>query len=684
MKSSWNEQEAEKFASNPLQLRVYTSRLLGLEPSLVLHGGGNTSVKATVPNFFGEKEEILFVKGSGWDLATIEAEGFAPVKMETLLKMADLPVMTDSEMVREQRAAMTNPGAPNPSVEAILHAIIPFDFVDHTHTDAVVTITNTPDGEQRIKDLYGNRVIYVPYVMPGFILAREINEATRDLDWTRYEGMVLLNHGLFTFSDSARESYENMIRLVNEAEEYLVREGASFQVPQEQGKLDLLALSQIRKEVSDLRGAPMLAIQNNAPEATFFSKNSGLKEIANRGPITPDHIIRTKQVPVIIDHFFQAESIRSFADNYKAYFDRNNEDGNLTMLDPAPRWGVWEDHGLLAFGRNVKECSIIGDISHHTIAAIQKGEILGGWRALPEKDLFEMEYWELEQAKLRKSGITPLFAGKVALVTGAASGIGKACVEALLEKGAAVAALDLDPRVTSLFGSKKGGNAEPPSLSDPFSPYCALSPVGSSAVLGLVCDITDREAVKAAVRACVAAFGGIDILVSNAGFFAAGQHIEDMDADIWEKSLSVNLTGHQAVMQEAIPFLKNGIDPSIVVIASKNVPAPGPGAAAYSAAKAGLTQLARVAALELGASGIRVNMLHPDAVYDTGIWSEEVLNHRAAHYGMTVSQYKTRNILKAEVTSVQVAELACALASPLFCRTTGAQIPIDGGNERVI
>jgi len=275
-----------------------------------------------------------------------------------------------------------------------------------------------------------------------------------------------------------------------------------------------------------------------------------------------------------------------------------------------------------------------------------------------ESDLFAVEYWELEQAKLGKGGSAPLHQGKVALVTGAASGIGKACVEVLQAQGAAVVALDINPAVAEMFDAVQ--------------------------VLGLVCDVTDDAALKAAVEAAVGRFGGLDILISNAGIFPASQKIADMDTESWQKSMALNLTSHQRLLAFCQPYLALGIDPAVVIIASKNVPAPGPGAAAYSVAKAGLTQLGRVAALEMAEQGIRVNILHPNAVFDTAIWTDAVLASRSAHYGLSIEEYKTNNLLSVEVTSRQVGELAAAMAGPLFACTTGAQLPIDGGNERVI
>ncbi len=658
MQSLWNENEARPFADDPLALRVYSSRLLGREPSLVLHGGGNTSVKAEVTDLLGDSKPVLYVKGSGWDLATIEGLGFAPVCLETLKRMAELPELSDPDMVRAQRAAMTDPYAPNPSVEAILHAIIPFTFVDHTHADAVVTLTNTPDGKARIRELYGERVLIVPYTMPGFVLAKVIWEMTQDVDWSQLDGMVLMNHGVFSFADDARVSYERMIELVSLAEDTLAKAGATVATatPPPVDADALHQLAETRRAVAQARGMPGVVRWDVSAEAVGFSNLPDVADIATRGPLTPDHVIRTKRVPLILNENPEA-ALKNYGDNYRAYFQRNATE-NLTCLDPAPRWAVWPGQGVLAFGGSVKEAGIIGDISAHTQRAIQRAECLGGWRALPEQDIFDVEYWDLEQAKLRKAGAPATLVGKIALVTGAASGIGRACAETLHAQGAAVMALDIDPAVEAMFSAAD--------------------------FVGQVCDVTDNAALQAAVADTVARFGGLDIVLSNAGNFPSNSRIEEMDPDVWARSLQVNLSSHEQLLQAAIPYLERGITPAVVFMASKNVTAPGPGAAAYSVAKAGLTQLARVAALELGPKGIRVNVLHPDAVFDTAIWTDEVLEKRARHYGMTVQEYKTKNLLKVEISSQDVAQLACALAGPLFAKTTGAQIPIDGGNDRVI
>jgi NAD(P)-dependent dehydrogenase (short-subunit alcohol dehydrogenase family) len=519
----------------------------------------------------------------------------------------------------------------------------------------VVTITNTPNGEQRIRDLYGERVLVIPYVMPGFILARTICDLTRDVDWTALEGIVLLNHGLFTFSDDARDSYERMIKLVSEAEAYLETH-ASLNWSDDEADEDLLALARMRGAVSRVRGEAMVARLDSGSRAVAFSRCGDVAEIATRGPLTPDHVIRTKPVPVVIKDDVVA-AVERYAADYRGYFERNSN-ASLSCLDPAPRWAVWPGFGCVSFDRSVKAADIISDIKEHTLPAILQAESLGGWSVLPEKEMFEMEYWELEQAKLKKGSRAPEHQGKVALVTGAASGIGKACAEVLHAHGAAVIALDINPEVSTLF--------DKPDLA------------------GIACDVTDDEALKSAVDETVRRFGGLDIVVSNAGIFPVSESITELKQATWERSLSLNLTSHQRLLHHAAPYLALGVNPAVVIIASKNVPAPGPGAAAYSVAKAGLTQLGRVAALEFAGSGVRVNMLHPDAVFDTAIWTDEVLKKRAANYGMSVEQYKTKNLLGVEVNSRDVANLVSAMAGSLFAKTTGAQLPVDGGSERVI
>ncbi len=657
MQSLWNEQEAAGFKGDLAQ-RVYTSRLLGRDKSLVLHGGGNTSVKLRETNLVGDDEEILYVKGSGWDLEFIEEAGFSPVRMAHLLKLAQLERLSDPQMVNELATHMTRAAAPAPSVETILHALLPHKYVDHTHSDSVLAITDSREGETRVAEVYGDKVVIIPYVMPGFDLARLCAERFPKQAGKRTIGMVLMQHGIFSFGATARQSYERMIELVDLAERYLERHNAwhlqhAVDAPVDRPQRHEIAA--LRQQLSRAAGDPLVMTTHQDARTLSFVRRDDVATVSQQGPVTPDHVIRTKRVPLL------GRDVPGFVQSYREYFDRHAPQAKepKTILDPAPRVVLDPKLGMCALGRSAKDAAIVADLYQHTMDVIERATLLGGFAALPQRDIFEVEYWDLEQAKLRRAGKPPAFAGEVALVTGAASGIGKACVDALLARGAAVVGVDIKERIEALHRR--------------------------SDFLGIRCDVTSQREVIAALEATVCAYGGLDILVLNAGIFTAGAAIAALDDEAWRRVMSVNLDANLKLLRECHPLLK--LAPRggrVAVIGSKNVPAPGPGAAAYSASKAALTQIARVAALEWGSDNIRINTLHPNAVFDTGIWSEEVVADRAAHYGMSVEQYRKNNVLRTEVTSRDVAELAAEMCGPLFSKTTGAQVPVDGGNERVI
>ncbi len=658
MESLWDDSEAALYDGD-LPLRVYTSRLLGRDKTLVMHGGGNTSVKITEKNLLGEEEQLLYVKGSGWDLETIEAPGLSPVRLPHLLRLAGLDSLSDPQMVNELKTHMTRASAPTPSVEAILHAILPYRYVDHTHADAVITVTNTGDGAARIKEIYGDSVVVIPYVMPGFDLARLCAREFTAHAHAGTVGMVLLNHGIFSFGDSARESYERMIQLVSRAEQYLAQHGA-WQLPTPTGVMSFqprrVALAELRRMLSMCVGTPVIMASHSDANSVAFANHPAVNRISQQGPATPDHVIRTKRLPLI------GRDVDAYAKAYETYFNDHARAAKQpkTMLDPAPRVILDPQWGMLTVGRSAKDAAVVSDIYRHTMDIILRAEALGGYQALPAKDIFDVEYWDLEQAKLKQAGKPPPFSGEVVLITGAASGIGRACVDAFLAQGAAVIGVDIHPDIETHH-------------------------VGQRGFLGVECDVTDGAALETALEQGIAAFGGLDMVVLNAGVFPPGCRLEALDHDEWRRVMQVNVDANVSLMRMAHPLLK--LAPRggrVVVMGSKNVPAPGIGAAAYSASKAALNQLARVAALEWAGDGIRVNTLHPNAVFDTGIWTEEVLKARAQHYGLSVEAYKTNNLLKTEVTSADVAALAVALCGPAFAKTTGAQIPIDGGNERVI
>ena len=656
MKSLWSDAEAAQFAG-PLGPRVYTSRLLGRDKSLVLHGGGNTSVKLREKNLFGEEEDVLYVKGSGWDLETIEPAGFSPVALGYVRRLAGLPTLPDPQMVNELNTHMLRAGAPSPSVETILHAILPHKYVDHTHADAVLSVSNAPEGEKRIREIYGDKVVVIPYIMAGFDLAAYCAREFPKQAKSGTVGMVLLSHGIFSFAEDARKSYELMIDLVSRAEEYLAHKKAwsvssgshreSFSKREETAKL--------RRAMSDQAGFPMIVRVNDSPKFLGLAQRSDLEKLALQGPATPDHVIRTKPFPML------GRDVAGYAKRYREYFERLSAKAKekKTMLDAAPRMALDPELGFLAAGRTAKDSAIVEELYDHTIDVILHAEALGGWRALDQQHTFDIEYWDLEQAKLRKGGALPAFTGEVVLVTGAASGIGKACVDSFLKRGTAVVGLDRNPAIETLFKRPD--------------------------FLGVTCNLTDANEIGSSLDKAVKRFGGVDMLVLNAGIFPSSQAIQDIAAESWRSAMTVNVEANLLVMQACHPLLK--LAPRggrIVVIGSKNVPAPGPGAAAYSASKAALNQLARVAALEWSKDGIRINSLHPNQVFDTALWTEEVLAQRAKAYNLTVEQYKKNNLLRQEVSSKDVAELAAEMCGPLFAKTTAAQVPVDGGNERVV
>ena len=390
MKSLFDDAKASTFTT-PLQMRVYTSQLLGQSEDLVLHGGGNTSYKDS---------DTLYVKGSGWNLIDIEEEGFSPVDLAVLQEMATRETLNDTQMVQEQRAALRDPQAPNPSIEAILHAIVPFAFVDHTHTDAIVTISNTPDGKKKLEEIYGENVLIIDYVMPGFILSKEIYAKTQNIDWSALEGIILLNHGLFTFHNDAKISYEKHLELVTKAEKYITENTLLPTLCETKVEIKQDYLDALSDEVSKLRGCPITTVVLKTPEACTLSVLPHLENIIMSGELTPEHVIRIKPFPALISGDINM-SLQTFIDQYQHYFDTNAKSEHI-CLDLAPRYAIIRDFGAVVFGKDEKEAKIIADIVSHNIKAMLIAEQLGGWTSLSQSDVFAMEYWELEQAKLKK------------------------------------------------------------------------------------------------------------------------------------------------------------------------------------------------------------------------------------------------------------------------------------------
>jgi len=651
MLSLWNDREAPEGA-DVLSMRVYSSRLIGLDRSLVLHGGGNTSAKGLIVDRFGQNRSAMWIKASGFDLGTMGEEGFTALDLERVRRLGELDILSDADMVKELKIARFDPDAAAASIEAIVHALIPFTFVDHSHADAVLTISNTPDGTRRLDEIYGPSVRILPYVKPGFDLALQIRALIRRGELSNCDALILEHHGVFTFSNDARASYEKMIEVVGKAADYL----AANVTPPPLGEAGLTAMETARARhcASHLAGRALIALSGPSVAEDMVDR---LADLARNGTVTPEHVIHNKPFPAVLDRSTPSDGLNAFAEDYRAYFMRAG-DPNLQMLSPFPHWAFSKDGATLAFGPNLKRATISADVVRVTLEALLQADQMGGWQGLPEHDLRALEYWELEQAKLKRQPADPVLAGKIAVVAGSATGIGLATAKMLNAKGAAVIGLDIDPAVSTTFSA------------DGFE--------------GFVVDLRDEKSVANALDRVVRTYGGLDILVCNAGIFRTGSKIEELDDTTWDLTLDINLTAHRKLLKCAIPYLKLGIDPSVVFVASRNVTAPGAGAAAYSVSKAGLTQLMRVAALEYSGDGIAFNAVHPDAVFDTRLWTPDALEASAKRYGMDVEKYKKRNLLHRDIRSTDVATAIIAFVDGTLRCTTGCQLPVDGGNERVI
>jgi len=638
---------------------VYGSRLLGQDPSLVLHGGGNTSIKDGYCDVTGQIIGAIYIKGSGGDLKSITRSGFSVLPINRLLDLLELEYLSDADMMRELSAARFDHSMPPPSVEALMHAYIPFRAVLHSHADAILALTNNPNGELYVQEVLGDAAVVVPYVMPGFDLAREVRTCWKEKAAPKTKALVLLNHGLFTFAESTVEAYTNHIDLVSRAESFLASKSRVSTVSNprpvnQKSKPEFIA--HLRNKVSAIAGKPMVLSRESGNQIMSFIERPDLAKVAMRGPLTPDHVIRTKRLPLI------GTDVDSYAGEYSKYFERNvrRTKKSLQMLDPAPRILLTPDLGMFSVGSSVAAALVSRDIYLHTAEVIATCEdFLGGWRALDEESIFDVEYWELEQAKLQRGDTKKSLEGQVALVTGAASGIGRACALELMSRGAAIIAIDKAKDVGS--------------VSDDLNWH------------GVVSDVTDEASLDLAISSGVDRFGGVDIAVIAAGIFGLSQQIADVSFDNLKRVREVNTDSVLELLAKLHPILK--LSPTygrVVIVGSKNVRAPGVGAVAYSASKAATVQIARIAALEWAQDQIRVNVVHPDAVFDTGLWSEELIATRAKNYNISAQEYRSRNLMKLEIGSKQVGLLVAEMCGPAFFATTGAQVPIDGGNERTI
>ena len=678
MQSQWSDAEAERLVDDyasravgrDLALRVYTSRLLGRDPKLVLHGGGNTSVKTVVRDLLNEEAEVLCVKGSGWDMAAIEPAGLPAVRLAPLGKLRARETLSDEEMVRVQRANLIDPGAPNPSVETLLHAFLPHKYVDHTHSTAVLSLADQPDAAERCADLYGRWMGLVPYIMPGFLLAKAAAEIF-ETDPT-VEGLVLLKHGIFTFGENAREAYERMIAAVSLAEECLARHRksvfAAASLP--------AAIASAAEVAPILRGACAIHSLTDAgvykrfildfrtgPAVLDYVNGAELSRYGQAGVATPDHTIRTKNYPLIVpppeasclDQFKTAvrETVDRFAAEYHAYFARHNARQAVSKreLDPMPRVIMVPGLGIFGLGGNARDARVAADLALSTIETVADAEAVGRFESVSEADLFDIEYWSLEQAKLGHTSEKPL-AGQIAVVTGGAGTIGFATAGAMSGAGAEVVVLDIQ--------------GAPP----------AAQRLGGAA-LGIECDVMDPAAVRRAFDRVVEHFGGVDIVVSNSGAAWQGR-IGEVEDQVLRQSFELNFFAHQTVAQNAVRImLAQGTGGCLLFNVSRQAVAQGPNAGPYGLPKAATLFLMKQYALEYGSDGIRANAVNADGIR-SGIMTPDYIKTRAAAYGISEAAYMGRNLLGREVTAEDVAEAFLALA--LARSTTGSFATVDGGN----
>jgi rhamnose utilization protein RhaD (predicted bifunctional aldolase and dehydrogenase)/NAD(P)-dependent dehydrogenase (short-subunit alcohol dehydrogenase family) len=678
MKSLWSDADAERIVERyaqqgvgrDLALRVYTSRLLGGEPKLVLHGGGNTSVKTVSKDLLDEEVEVLCVKGSGWDMAAIEPAGLPAVRVSPLRKLRGRAALSDEEMVQVQRANLIAPGAPNPSVETLLHAFLPHKYVDHTHSTAVLSLTDQPDAAERGADLYGRRMGLVPYIMPGFQLAKKAAEVFESDP--AVEGLVLLKHGIFTFGETAQQAYEGMIAAVSLAEERLTHRRATVFT----GICLPAGVAGAAEVAPILRGACAIADPGGSgaykrfilefrsgPAVLNYVSGTELRRYGQAGVATPDHTIRTKNYPLIVpapepgklDVFETAvrEAVDTFVAEYHAYFARHNARQQVSKreLDPMPRVILVPGLGLFGLGRNARDARIAADIAESTIETVTDAEAVGRFESISEADLFEIEYWSLEQAKLGQGSEKPL-AGQVAVVTGGAGTIGFAT--ALVMSGAGAEVVLLDIRGVQAAAQRLGG-----------------------AALGIECDVTDPAAVRRAFDRTAEHFGGVDIVVSNSGAAWQGR-IGEVEDEVLRRSFELNFFAHQTVARNAVRImLSQGTGGCLLFNVSKQAVNPGPNFGPYGLPKAATLALVRQYALDYGADGIRANAVNADRI-KSGLLTPELIAARAKARGVSEQGYMAGNLLGREVTAEDVAQ--AFLHHAVALKTTADVTTVDGGN----
>jgi rhamnulose-1-phosphate aldolase/alcohol dehydrogenase len=669
MRSLWKDREIK--GKNPLELLVYRSRLIGSEPKLCVWGGGNTSSKTVETDHLGRSVQVLRIKGSGCDLKSCKPRDFSPLKLEEVLPALGKISMTDEAMVDYLNRCLLDPKAPRPSIEALLHAFLPYEAIDHTHADAILSLTNTQHPEKTCRAVYGDELIFIPYVKPGFDLAKKLAGEVKRRPASR--GAVLEKHGLITWGEDSKTSYLRTVEMVSRAERFIQKK-AKNQKPFGGEKIRPLSpalrkafigrfMPELRKTLS--RTKPVILHFNDSEAVLEFVSSKKASEASQQGPATPDHMLRTKRIPCFLDtkKSFRKQ-LESFALAHERYYKKFKKPG-MFMLDPYPTVMLIPGVGMVTAGKDLDSALITSEIYEHSISVMRAASFINRYVSLPPREAFEIEYWPLELYKLSLAPAEKELARKVALITGACGGIGQAIARKLISAGATVVVTDKDPEKVSAL-------------------ECALrSEFKAKKALGIPMDVTQESSVNTAFQKILLHLGGLDIVVSNAGV-AAVAALEKLSRADWEKNLAVNATGHLLVAQKAVPLMKKqGFGGTFVCVATKNVLAPGAEFGAYSASKAASAQLARILAIEGAPFGIRSNMVNPDGVFEnSGLWSA-IRKKRARTIGVPDSKledyYRKRNLLQVCVNPEDVAEAVLFLCSHRSAKTTGAMIPVDGG-----
>jgi len=612
----------------------------------------------------------MYVKGSGSDMKSIAAGQFPSVRLDYVTPLLDRQAMTDEEMVAYLAKCLTDPASPRPSIETLLHAFLPARSVLHTHADAILSVTNSRGREESVRGCFGEDVIIVPYARPGFALSRDV--AVRFNQKPGARAIVLMNHGLITWGDSPKEAYERHIQLVSEAEKFV--SGKSARKGESAPSADTRRAASIAPLLRGVLPAAsrMILELDQSEEVLRFLERNDVARITSVGPATPDHLLYTKRFPLVLDQASADDQkdvvergMKQYASDYRSYFEKLSGDGQ-TMLEPFPRVLLVPGVGMWTAGKDARAARIVRDIYRHTMQVIEGAEALGGFATLSDRDAFDAEYWPLELYKLSLLPKEKELAGRVVLVTGAGSGIGRAIAMRFAAEGAHVVVTDIDRKAADSVASS------------------IVAGHGFRRSVALKMDVTSEADVTAAFERATLEYGGLDILVSNAGIARIGA-IDQLSTEDWNQSLAVNTTGHFLVSRAALRLMRiQGRGGSIVFIATKNVTAPGKDFGAYSVSKAGEAQLCRIVAIEGGEFGIRSNMLNPDAIFEgSQLWTDGMRQARAKAYSFDVSKlpdhYRERTLLKTAVTAEDVAEAALFLAGDRSGRTTGAMIPVDGG-----